>query len=168
MIKFDKAHWRHTYLLPFCIAAVITAATTWFSHSYKLILVLNSDKCIPGSVFVVDTRQKHVNSGELVMFMSPQTDILPSGINIIKLVAGVEGDLVEIGRFSVTNKKHRFSAPIDNAANALNIDVQKLIGTRTVENGGIFVLGTEPGSYDSRFFGSIKTQQVIGRAYLII
>ncbi|MGI2205202.1 S26 family signal peptidase [Shewanella oncorhynchi] len=168
MIEFDKANWQHTYLLPFCIAAVMATAMTWFSHSYKLILVLNSDKCLPGSVFVVDTQQKKVNSGELVMFKSPQTDILPAGINIIKLVAGVEGDRVDIGRFSVTNKNHKFPAPIDSAANALNIDVQKLIGTRTVENGGIFVLGTEPGSYDSRFFGSIKTQQVIGRAYLII
>lgn len=168
MIKFDKAHWRHTYLLPFCIAAVITAATTWFSHSYKLILVLNSDKCIPGSVFVVDTRQKHVNSGELVMFMSPQTDILPSGINIIKLVAGVQGDRVEVGQFSVSNNSHKFPAPIDSAAKALNIDTRTLTGTRTVEKDRLFVLGTLAGSYDSRFFGPIKTQQVIGRAYLII
>ena len=168
MFKFDKANWRHTYLFPFCIAAVIAAAVTWFSHGYKLIFVFNSDKCIPGSVFVVDTQQKQVNTAELLMFKSHQTDILPAGINIIKLVAGVQGDRVEVGQFSVSNNSHKFPAPIDSAAKALNIDTRTLTGTRTVEKDRLFVLGTLASSYDSRFFGPIKTQQVIGRAYLII
>ncbi|MCU8009947.1 S26 family signal peptidase [Shewanella sp. SM101] len=167
-MKVDKIHWRYTYLFPICIAAGLTLTATWFSHSYKLIFVANSDKCIPGSIFVVDTTQRNINRGDLVMFKSHKTDILPANINIIKIVAGVAGDSVDVGVYSVKNSSKKYPAPIESAALALDIDVKNLIGIHKVASDSLFVLGTESGSYDSRFFGAINNSQVIGRAYLII
>lgn len=160
-------NWKKTYLVPVLTALVIVAWTQYFCSHYKLMFTFGSDKCLPGSVFLVHVGELP-HAGELALFKSPKTDILPAGINIIKVVAAEAGQTITVTPFDVSNGEKTFPAPIESAAKALNINVNDLVGSREVEPEHYFMLGLLPGSYDSRFFGTISKSKVVGRAYLVI
>jgi conjugal transfer pilin signal peptidase TrbI len=158
--------WYRLYI-PLALVITLTFLCYSFTLNYKLVFVGNSDRCIPGWLFVV---KKGVlpKAGELAMVLSHETDIMPSGVKIIKLVAGVAGDTVKVDKYKVVNASKIYYAPLEEAALFLEKNVEDLTGNYIVPNNSYFMIGTFPGSYDSRFFGAIVDKQVVGRAYLII
>lgn len=158
--------WSRVYL-PTILVIALTALCSLFTINYKLVFVGNSDRCIPGWVFVVK-KGAQPKAGELAMVLSHETDIMPSGVKIIKLVAGVGGDTVKVDKYKVINGKKVFYASLVEAALFLEKNTDDLVGDFEVPNSSYFMIGTFPGSYDSRFFGPILDKQVVGRAYLII
>lgn len=165
-MRFPK-NWKKTYLVPVIVGAGLFLASSYFCSHYKLMFTFGSDKCLPGSVFVVEIGAKP-KVGQLALFKSPKTDLLPEGLNIIKIVAGGPGDSVDVTPYTVVNGIHRYSAPIESAAKFLNADINTLVGTKRVEPDRYFMLGIYPGSYDSRFFGTISKERMVGRAFLLI
>lgn len=101
--------------------------------------------------------------GDIIAFRFPQA----SGREFVKRVIGLPGDVVkeDQGRFYVNGMllaQAQTITPDDNLARAMSQI------SRRVRVGGLYVLGDNPEtSLDSRFWGTVDEQEVVGEAVFI-
>lgn len=97
-------------------------------------------------------------TGEIIVFRSP---VVPSQ-DWIKRVIGVPGDTVSIRHDNVYINGKLYPEPF------LKYRKSENYGPVTVPPGDLFVLGdNRPISYDSRYFGMLKQNRVLGRAFVV-
>lgn len=112
-------------------------------------------------------RLHDINRGDVVVFARPEN--LPAGPNepddLIKRVIGVPGDRIQTrnGRVYV-NGRALHEPYLAEANGTFNIDEPV-----TVPKGHIWVMGDNRGdSQDSRVFGPVSEDTVVGRAFMIM
>jgi signal peptidase I len=120
-------------------------------------------------------RLHDIHRGDIVVFDRVTTDgVAVQHDDLIKRVIGLAGDTISISECVVSvNGK-----PIDESyLNAYDLAQSNLddrcripeMAVTTVESGHLFVMGdNRPQSFDSRMFGTIEQNLVIGRAFVII
>ncbi len=115
-----------------------------------------------------------VQRGDVVVFDSPQGRLVGTDEPLIKRVIGLEGETVELEDGVVTINGDYLLEPYLGPS-TLTFTLGPIPGcagggssTRcTVAAGHVFVLGdNRPSSRDSRFFGPVATETIIGRAWL--
>ena len=96
-------------------------------------------------------------TGEIIVFQSP---VIPSE-DWIKRVIGVPGDTVSIRHNKVYINGKLYPEPFLKYRSSENY------GPVKVPKGSLFVLGdNRPDSYDSRYFGFLKENRVVGEAFV--
>ena len=94
--------------------------------------------------------------GDIVVIKVPFSEI-----PLIKRVIGLPGDVVEVQDSQVYINGQLLNEPY------LNVDHQRDVSPVVVPQGQIFVMGdNRNASNDSRFFGTVPTEDIIGRAWL--
>jgi signal peptidase I len=94
--------------------------------------------------------------------------------DLIKRVIALEGEQIEIRKCVVYIDGKALSEPYLPSRDTNQPDLSNRCGTvdmemQTVEEGSIFLMGdNRPQSFDSRMFGAIKKDLVIGRAFVLI
>ena len=115
-----------------------------------------------------------VQRGDIVVFDSPKGQLVGTDEPLIKRVVGLEGETIELNDGIVIVDGHYMlehyldpstltlsQGPIPGCVNGGSLN------SCTVAEGHIFVLGdNRPSSRDSRFFGPVETETIIGRAWL--
>ena len=100
---------------------------------------------------------------DVIAFHFPQAD----GREFVKRVIGVPGDVVEEGggRISVNGK----AVLPEGGAGVLQTDTaMPMLPPRQIPPGQVFVLGdNQPGSLDSRYWGTVPFRDVVGRVVLV-
>ncbi len=135
---------------------------------YKLGFGGQKRACLPWDVYVIDKHNQEVKVGNLVAFVADERmePKFKSGTTVIKQVAGVEGDKV-----SVDSAAHyivagtNYGIIMEEGAEVAQKDLQELIVTEDIPEGRLSVIGTLPRSFDSRYWGYVNSNQIIGRAY---
>lgn len=116
-----------------------------------------------------------VNRGDIVVFdrvTMNGTDVEHD--DLIKRVIALEGEQIEIRKCIVYIDGKALSEPYLPSRDTNQPDLSNRCGTvdmemQTVEEGSIFLMGdNRPQSFDSRMFGAIKKDLVIGRAFVLI
>jgi signal peptidase I len=103
------------------------------------------------------------NRGDVVLFL-----FSPNNTLLLKRVAGVEGDTIEIDHDNVILNGVRVQEPYLEPANSAEDTLGNELGPKKVPEGTIYVLGdNRRNSYDSRYFGVVKLGQVRGKALFI-
>lgn len=151
------------------IAFVISGALVeTVGKRYHLALDATNITCLPWRVFVLDTYQvplESIRRGDLLQFVAKNAAPLPDGFKVTKFVAGLPGDKVVIrqDQFYI-NGQHFGRLP------HLQM-LKKRSGTYDrefiVPVGQYVMIGTELESFDSRYWGPIHADQILGRAYII-
>jgi conjugal transfer pilin signal peptidase TrbI len=150
--------------------AIVYVPLDWFAEHYRIVYdSIKGANCLPYSVFLVDLRDRATDRGEYVAFVSKQMEpFYANGTIAVKLVAGVPGDRVTVNETGVSiNGRH--------LGTLLHLkDGERLwrMGRRVADverderipDGHLWMMGTNPRSYDSRYWGYIENEQVIGRA----
>jgi signal peptidase I len=107
--------------------------------------------------------------GDIVVFAPPESWAQPDGTPYIKRVIGVGGDKVEIRDGSVFVNDTELVEPyvfVENGQPQETEDPLQL-GEWVVPDGDLFLMGDHrKSSADSREFGTVRVDQVIGRAWL--
>jgi signal peptidase I len=107
--------------------------------------------------------------GDIVVFAPPESWAQPDGTPYIKRVIGVGGDTVEIRDGSVFVNDTELVEPyvfVENGQPQETEDPLQL-GEWVVPDGDLFLMGDHrKSSADSREFGTVRVDQVIGRAWL--
>lgn len=153
---------------PLILACVCTAAITGFSSRYTLLPPVSDFPCIPGRLFIMDRADQNIERGDLVTFKAQGAVLFPDGTLFTKISAGVGGDTVEVNRNIVSNGPRIYHSDVSVTADHLKVSLDSLSRKEALPDGKLFALGTLPGSYDSRFWGSVDVEsQVIGKAYVI-
>jgi len=165
-----KTRWRAQLLVAAIgFGAVITALE---ASAGKWVLATDVQKyyrCLPFEWYVVTDLNKSVvaERGDLVRFQTPEeVERFTGAYEIIKLVAGVAGDRWEIrdDRLYVNDNEW---GPL-HLMSTLGLAKGALDGSGVVPEGQVFVLGTNPSSYDSRYWGPLETRYITGKAHVVL
>jgi conjugative transfer signal peptidase TraF len=131
-------------------------------------LVWNASPSVPRGLYVVDRRRAKI--GDLVLVRLPdhlaafaaRRGYLPRGAFLIKPVAAKAGATVcRYGR-SIFVRRQLVARAL--AVDAAGRRLPRWSGCRTLQPGQAFLLSPHPYGFDSRYFGALASEAVVGRA----
>ena len=147
------------------VSLCVHAAATSFSARYHIMVDTQEDRCIPEySVYLVKKNVDQIEKGHIYAFNAKGMEpYYPDSVMIGKYAVGIEGDTVvqnEQGVFINSTKLFDGYPALDK----LDISASALYKEFVIKKDEIFFTGTAPRSYDSRYWGVAKTNQVVGEA----
>ena len=86
---------------------------------------------------------------------------LPDGETIVKMVAGVAGDIVEIQN-GIVKINGRYLDTVFYGVKKKSVPKTHWDTTYTINEGELFLYGTGEKSYDSRYWGVFPKSRIIG------
>jgi signal peptidase I len=118
-----------------------------------------------GKLLIPIKEPKH---GDVIVFRFPED----RSIDYIKRVIGVAGDKVEIKNKQLLINGKKMEDPHAHFSSSANlppaVSPKDNFGPITVPEGKIFVMGdNRDNSYDSRFWGYVDNQDILGKAIII-
>jgi len=162
---------RRKFLVKMAITAVaIIMAIYAFTSRYHIGLDTQEVKCIGNySFFLVDRGDLGLEKGNLYAFearrVAPYFD---EGTQMVKILLGVPGDHVAITEDANVIVNGEQVATGLALAKDLDIDPSTFMGETVLEEGHYWFMGESSVSFDSRYWGTVLEEQVIGRAYPLI
>lgn len=122
-------------------------------------------KCLPQSLWVLNTEvnDSNIKKGSLVRFGTDNyVDFYPEGIQLLKMVVGVEGDVVNFtpDGFYI-NGEYFGTLPLSS------VYKPALEGVYTLGPDELWVTGSSETTLDSRYIGPIQLQEVNAHAYAL-
>jgi len=151
----------------FCALALIVVMETTKGKWVLATDVQKYYRCLPFEwYFVKNGPHARPNRGELVRFATPaHVEAFDGSYELIKLVGGVPGDRWRISNDVLFINDRRWGdlhllASIGKSPGDLD-------GDGVVADGEVYVLGTNPSSLDSRYWGALDVSAINGKAYAI-
>lgn len=168
MVSFFAAfHQPLTRKLKLIIASYFACifAFVWFFNHYKL--SINLSNSLPGNLYLVE-RGVLPRKGEYAEFIFAGEAVYNKGSHFLKRVAGVGGSQVQTrllpdGRTDFIVDGIPVGTAKLYARDGRRLEASK---SRVIESNHYYMEATNPDSFDSRYelFGTVKTDQIIGRA----
>lgn len=102
---------------------------------------------------------------QVVAFPAEKIPKIEDGRIIIKMIAGLPGDTVKVSNEGVFVNGTKVSPAFIDYQNDQLIDIETLGFGRevVVPEGSVFLVGSTPYSYDSRIWGPVKIEKIIGK-----
>lgn len=156
--------------MQFAVRATIAAAGVFLAAGFVIsVLVshytigvdLQKRACLPWRVYLIEKgTPAAISGGDVIQFTARRMGHGFDGRHVIKMIAGVPGDRVVVKGDRVTVNGRDYGA-LD-----LIGKLQRRPGgfdrVEQVPAGSVFVVGTEPRSYDSRYWGMVKIEEIDG------
>jgi len=156
--------------LPTLIAIVIGGA--YLENRFRIGIDDQKDRCLPGNHrwFVIDTYAKDIRRDDLVAFAADQRMAMAPWFSfthvVIKIATGVGGDTV-----TVDTQTARVNGSVVSEGLALADKLKQpaaaFIRTEIVTDRELWVTGTAENSFDSRYWGVVHPDQIIGKVYAL-
>lgn len=165
-IRKKQSWWVFFSKLALFIILACVAIYSFFNR-YSIGLDPQQVKCIPGiSFYLIDKKDKSVVKGETYAFYAKGLEpIYPDDTKMVKFVRGVAGDTVSITNnqvIHINNEDYGFGFWLSER---LGKTPEDFIGKGTIPAEQYWMMGTSDLSFDSRYWGTIHEDQIIGRAY---
>ena len=158
-------HWKIA-----AIFAVGVVASLYFQSRFGLGVDRQMTPCNEGRVFLVDKEQRVPVVGLFYEFHAPLTvsPVYAPGTKMLKQVLAGPGDHIEIrpdDTIWINGEQVASGLPhLDRFAPGAK---SKFHGQRTLKDNEWWVMAQSPLSFDSRYWGTVPTENFIGRAYVI-
>lgn len=162
-----KQPWSRYFLKVAVISVLISAGLYAFMDRYYIGLDPQKVKCIPGITFyLIDKKNQVVEKDKTYAFYAKGLDpIFEDGTKMVKFVRGVGGDKIKITEdqfIYINGEDHGFGFWLSERLGKKPSD---FAGEGTIPTGEFWMMGTSDLSFDSRYWGTIHEDQIIGRAY---
>ena len=150
-------------------AVPLMASALW---SPPTVLVWNASASAPIGLYRVRAATK-IRRGEMVIAWAPYSartlaasrHYLPTNVPLVKRVAAVEGDRVCAAGRSIRINRKRVAER--RAVDSAGRPMPWWTGCRRLSRGDTFLLTDNPASFDGRYFGVTRRQDLVGRAVLL-
>lgn len=151
------------------------------------------DRCLPAQLFFVHKTDRTFEPGDLVYFVGGQHMHIPAlpknqqpfeKSYIAKMVVAQAGDTINIRSDQVRINGVTLSERVrqvdtrgwvlrreglsKDTIRRAGLNLSDLEKTYVLKQGEIFVIGTELPSYDSRYWGPLPVERVLGKAYALL
>lgn len=148
--------------------AAVVAVTGYLATRFDIRIDPQVERCIPGArAFLVDRHDHDPGSGELVAFKPPDLGpLFDADAEFVKRVAALPGERVTVG-ISETRVGERIVARGLGAAEALGVAPARFVRTGKVPAESLWVVAPGRNSVDSRYWGALDQDRVIGTAYVL-
>lgn len=160
---------RRKFILKASLLFVLAAAICIpfmmrFQIGYSAQLV----SCLPGTnVFLVDKQDTEMVRGNIYLFRSKgMAPVFEDGTPILKYLRGLPGDKVTVNADGVFVNGEKFAEDF-MSAKWLGIDPSRFYGERTLREGEYWFITPGKMSFDSRYWGAVHPEQIIGRGYVL-
>lgn len=151
------------------VFALIFCAGAAFLSRYQFGYDPQLYKCIPEySIYLIDKKDTKLVRGNIYAFRSK--DMKPffsNGVTMLKYLRGMPGDSVEINKATQVLVNGEQQGIGLRYAEKLGVGPEAFIGQTILQDDSYWFMGTSSFSFDSRYWGTVDKQQVIGRAYPI-
>ena len=140
----------------------------WFSANYRFAFdMIEGVNCLPETFFLIDLNDQNVGRGDYVAFRTEQMEpFYENGTTAIKILAGVPGDRVVVDANGATVNEHYWGPLHHVRAEGRLTELGKTVADYTrsldVPEGEMWMMAPHERSYDSRYWGTIQADQVIG------
>ena len=159
--------WLDRLLNAVLVFVLLHALVSWFSHRFLIGHDAQTTLCLSGNHrwYLIDKAEKSPELGDLVAYrsdarMAPE---LPLGTLVVKRVEALGGDRVDLEtqgiRIQGELRPVRFPHRQRLKDRALS-DHEGMV----IPDTSLWVMGDHPRSFDSRYFGPVSAQQIIGVA----
>ena len=164
------------------VSLALAIGLIYAGNRYRIAVDTLATQCLPGTrVYLIDTYVRDLHRGDIAVFAArglaaaiarghESTRSLAAhyqdGTRIIKVVAGMPGDQIAVTEEQTTVNGRQIGEGLDLAA-SLALPVETFTRTEAVPQGAYCVMGETRNSFDSRYWGYVVQEQVIGRAYAI-
>lgn len=153
------------------IALVLLAAAAYFRANYRIGIATQASTCLPGwRVFIVNLNDRVPTRGEVYAFRANGIAVningqvfFPDGTLLAKEVAGVPGDRITVTT-ATTNVNDTEKGQGLALSRTLQRQAESFVRNEHVPNGHYFFMGRTYDSYDGRYWGYVRADQIIGRA----
>lgn len=168
LIKITKAELPGFLIKGLSIVLLLYVAGHYFAKNYSIGIDKQKDPCIPGNrVYLVEKKSAlDIERDKIYLFISK--DLSPfyhQGTKMLKYARALPGDQVRITEHDDVYINNRYIASGLPVADTMKIDKQKFRGSQIVKDNEYWFMGTSPRSFDSRYWGSVKRNEIVSRAY---
>lgn len=150
------------------VLAVVLYAGHYLESRFSIGIDDQKELCLPGDHhwFLIDHHDVAIWRGDLVAFYADKrmAPWFKDRQIFVKIATGVPGDTVHVNK-TQTEVNGKPVAVGLGLSEKLGKAVSDFIRRENVPNSALWVTGTNPKSFDSRYWGYVYDSQVIGRAY---
>lgn len=169
-IQLRSIRWWFNGLWRVAAAVLLVAVPLmWFTANYRVgIDVIEGESCLPYTLYLVDLNDQDVTLGDYVAFEARQMEpFYADGTTAVKIIAAVPGDQVTVDESGVAVNGKIWGAMAHVGPDGRLSEIGKTLNdyrrNEIVPEGRFLMLATHERSYDSRYWGTIAEEQVIGR-----
>jgi len=156
------------------VMSAMSAYVFYFADRYTIGFNQAAENCLKTSLFIIDHYDRDIKEGDLVAFsMNKDNHYFPKGMQWVKRVAAAPNSSITVSRHEININGERV-IPLDMNSVMYTIGrdfpettYDEFLGERTTADDEWFLVGETIYSYDSRYWGNVKTQDIIGKAYAI-
>lgn len=140
-----------------------------FINRYKIGIDPQNERCLPNnSIYLIDLKDLKLERNATYAFHAKGLNpLFKDGTRMLKILVGLPGDTVEINK----NLEIRVNGKVITSglqqAERIGRSKDSFIGKAVLKDNELWFLGESLNSFDSRYWGAAKTNQLIGRAYAI-
>ena len=163
-----KESWKYYWLKAITILTVMVVAGIAFTSRYTIVGDPQEVRCIPGyTVYLVDRNDTTPIRDQLYVFHSK--DLRPfyeEGTQMLKYLRAIPGDVVEVrdnDQIFINGNASEWGLGL--ARDKLSKPSSDFHGKTTLAQNQYWFLGTSTESFDSRYWGAVKGESIVGRAY---
>ena len=127
-------------------------------------------RCIPAySIYLLDHKDVEPKRDALYAFTSKDlSPIYEAGTKMLKVMKGLPGDVVEIEGDTVNVNGKPVAFGLSLAEEKLGLKKESFSGKNTLGADQYWLFGTSHLSFDSRYWGGVKSEQIYARAYPLL
>ena len=172
-----KGAWGRALVMPpfgwwcrvLAVTALLVAVGVLFAQRYSIGINPQVMGCIPGRVFLVDHRDRSPQCGQIFAYRSGQAaPVYADGTLMAKYLAAGPGDTVEVTEdFRILVNDHLFARGLPHLKGLGPKALKAFVGRRVLAADQYWMLGTLSMSFESRYWGAIHGDQIVGRAYVL-
>jgi len=166
-----KESWLKFSTKAVIVLSIMFAIATLFFTRFTFAADPQKVRCIPShSFYLVDKYDTKVVRDGLFAFRSKDLNpIYEKGTKMVKFLRALPGDTVEINENNqIFINNQLYATGLMWAQEKLGQPDSYFQGKKTLKQNQYWVLGTSEKSFDSRYWGAIRHEDIIGRVYPIL
>lgn len=151
------------------LLSVLLPALYMLGNRYRLGIDPQKSRCLPQQFFLIDRHNQSLILGQLYAFRAKNTTLFfRDGTQLVKRLVAGPGDRVAISELTaeIRINGHLIATGLP-LTDKLKRPLAHFAGQRQLPSGEYWFLGECDNSFDSRYWGAVTEQQIIGRAYAL-
>lgn len=151
------------------LVCVMSAGAWAFMDRYRFGMDPQEEKCIPGVTFyLIDRKDRTPVKNKTFVFRAEGIEpIFPDGTQMVKYIRGTPGDTVEVRADETVVINGVQVGQGLSQSEKLGVSHDQFVGQGTIAKDEYWFMGTSDLSFDSRYWGTVQKEQIVGRAYPI-
>jgi len=140
-----------------------------FMSRYRIGIDSQIDRCIPNySVYLIDLKNQNIEKDKIYAFKANGLQpLFKDGTWMVKYLRAIPGDVVEVDPQMDVKVNDRTLASGLPLIMKIGGTEKSFVGKKKLMDDQYWVMGSSYTSFDSRYWETIKQEQIIGRAYPI-